>query len=175
MHTINSKFNYMNILMVVSVGLFVSACSSSGDGGSVSGSGSSSVEGNVNSISIAMLNPPESREYSTSSREYSLAVLLKSLLPVQSAFAGGALEGIRVTIGQLGTTTNSSGYFRIDGVPPGTHDVVFSRNNQTTRTSVRIGENELVSMQNISMRGSQIHVGNVEHHSRGGTPGTPHR
>lgn len=168
MHQINSKISYMSILMVVSVGLFVSACSSSGDGGSVSGSGSSSVDGHVNSISMAVLNSPNSREYSTSSREYSLAVLLKSLLPVQSAFAGSAVEDIHVTIGQLGTTTNSSGYFRIDGVPPGTHDVVFSRNNQTARTSVRIGENELVSMQNVSMRGSQVHVGNVGHQSMGG-------
>ena len=152
-----------SILTIFTVGIFVSSCSSSGGGGSVSGSGSSSVEGNVSSITLAMLKSTESEEYSTSTEEYSLLGFLKSLLTVQSAFADGTIEGVHVAIGQLGTTTNSSGYFRINGVPPGTHEIVFSKYNQVARTSITVGENELCVIQDVSLRGSQAHMNNVEY------------
>jgi len=115
---------------------------------------------------MAMLPPLDNKEYS-------LAGFLKSLLPVQSAYADSTVEGVQVGIGSLGTTTNSSGYFRIDGVPPGTHEIVFSKNNQTARTSVGVGENEIITMRNVRMQGSQARVENVEHQPMGGTPGTP--
>ena len=169
MHQIyNNKIRYFSLLVFIAVGLFVSACSSGNDGGSVSGAGSSSVQGNVSSITMAMLKSMESEDYSASGGEYSLVVFLKSLLPVQSAFADSTIEGVHVTIGQLGTTTNSQGYFRIDGVPPGTHEMVFLKNNQTSRTTVRVGENEMVTMTNISMRGSHAYQGNVGHQVMGG-------
>ncbi len=170
----NNKIRYFSLLAIITVGLFLSACSGGGDGGTASGSGSSSVEGTVTSVTMAMLNSMENREHSENGGEYSLVLFLKSLLPVQSAFADSTVEGIHVAIGQLGTTTNSSGYFRIDGVPPGTHEMVFSKNNQTARTSVSVGENEMVSMHNVSMRGSQANMGNVGHQPMGGMPGTPH-
>lgn len=163
-----STIRYYSMLALLLTGLAVSACSSGGSDGSVSGTGSSSVEGNVSSVSMAMLDSMETKEYSTNSIEYSLSFILKSLLPVQSAFAAGTLEGVHVSIGQMSTTTNASGYFRIDGVPPGNHEMVFSKDNQTSTTMISVGENEMVTMQNVQMRGSQAHAGNVGHAPMGG-------
>jgi hypothetical protein len=160
---------HYSLLALLVAGFAVSACSSGGSGGSTSGTGSSSVEGNVSSVSMAMLDSMENKEYSTNAIEYSLTFILKSLLPVQSAFAGGTLEGGHVSLGQMSTTTNSSGYFRIDGVPPGTHEMVFSKDNQMATTMVSVGDNEMVTMQNVQMQGSQAHVGNVGHAPMGGS------
>ncbi len=171
--TFKNKAHYFSLLIVVSVALLVSACSSGGDSGAASGSGSSSVEGNVRSSTFAMLTPTGNEEYSSQSKEYSLVALFKFLSPVQTVFASSTVSGIHVSVGQLGTTTNSSGYFRIDGVPPGTHQVMFSQNNQTASTTIRVGEDEMVSIQNIRMSGSDAHAGNITRTPMGSQGGIP--
>lgn len=163
-----SKLTYLGLMAVLAVGLFLSACSSGSDsGGSTVGTGSSSVEGNVTSVTLAMMQP-------AINTEYSLADFLKSLLPLQSAIADSPVEGVNVAIGQLGTMTNSSGYYRIDGVPAGNHAVQFAKNGQVANTNITVGEDQLVSMQNIQMNGSRVHVQNTMYTSMGtGTPGSP--
>lgn len=162
-----SSFSYLGLMAVLAIGLSLSACSSSDSGGSTAGTGSSSVEGNMTSVTLASLQ-------STENRGHSLANFFRSLLPLQSAIADNPVEGVNVAIGQLGTRTNTSGYYRIDGVPPGTHDIIFAKNGQTASTTVTVGSNQLVSMQNVRMNGSQVHVQNTAHQTMGGgTPGTP--
>lgn len=157
----SSKRTYLGLMAVLTVALFLSACSSGSDSGGTSvGTGSSSVEGNVTSVTLAMMQP-------AGNTEYSLARFLKSLLPLQSAIADSPVEGVNVAIGGLGTMTNSSGYYRIDGVPAGTHAVQFAKNGQVASTNVTVGENQLVSMQNIQMSGSQVHVQNTMYSAMG--------
>jgi hypothetical protein len=40
------------------------------------------------------------------------------MIVVKSAYATTPVEGVYIAIEQLRTTTDASGYFRIDGVPP---------------------------------------------------------
>ena len=166
-----NKQCFLGLLTVLTISLLMSACSSGDSGGSSAGTGSSSVEGTITSISMAMLQP-------ATSKEYSLANFLKSLIFVKSAYAATPVEDVHVAIGQMGTTTNASGYFRIDGVPPGTHEMVFSKSNQVSKMTVTVGENDMVSMHNISMRGSQAYARDISHRpmegfNSNGTPGTP--
>ena len=81
--------------------------------------------------------------------ECALASLLVSLLPLSGQSSGGIIEGrvidswegnpvpgvvvvLRGTT--MGTTTDMSGEFRIEGVPDGTHILVFSRSGYTRST-----------------------------------------
>jgi len=138
--------------------LLLTACSGGGSsGGSSAGTGSSSVEGTVTSVSLAMLrtDPLQSPSFP--------AWIIRILVPVQVAHADGGVDGILVDLDGMQTTTNSSGYFRFDGVSPGTHQISFSKNGQVARTSVIVGDSELVTMQNITMTGEQAHVQSYTH------------
>jgi hypothetical protein len=162
-----NKITYIGLMATLAVALFLSACGGGGDsGGSTAGTGTSSVEGNMTSVTLAWMQP-------TDSNEFSIAHFFRSLLPLQSAIADNPVEGVSVAIGQLGTMTNSSGYYRIDGVPAGTHTIAYAKNGQTASTTVTVGENQLVSMQNVRMNGSQVHVQNTGYQNMGGgTPGS---
>jgi len=163
--------SFFGALALLGIALLISACSSGGSGGSSSGVGSSSVQGNVSSFSVAM-NSPATRE------RYSLADFLKDLLPVRSVHADTGVSGVTVAIGQAQTVTDTQGYFHLDGIPPGTHQVMFSKNGQVSSTSVEVGENDLVTMQNVRMNGPHARAQSVSHMSNGapatsGTPGSP--
>ncbi len=150
------------VLLLFSLGLVLSACGGGGDsGGSSSGSGSSTVQGRVVSLEVAMDRAGEKQSYY-------FADFIASLLPVQSALADGGVDGIRVEIGQARTNTDGNGNFQLNGIAPGTHQVMFTKNGQTASTMVTVGENEVVTMENIRMNGSQIHVQSVTHMSTGG-------
>ena len=105
---------------------------------------------------------------------YFLVDFMKSLLPVKSALADGGVDGIRVEIGPVHTDTDGNGNFQLNGIAPGTHQVMFTKNGQSASTMVTVGENEVVTMQNIRMNGSQLHVQSVTHMSTGGgSQGSP--
>ena len=147
----------LQLLAIVTFSLALAACSGGGgSGGTASGTGSSSIEGTVTSANLALLDqqPGESSL---------LADLIRALTPVTSAFADGGVSGIEVEAAGLRTTTDSSGYFRLDGVPPGNHQVTFRQNGQTAQTTVQVGTGEMVTMQGISLQGSQAHVRSFQH------------
>ncbi len=150
------------ILMVFSLGLVLTACGGGGDsGGSSSGSGSSTVQGRVIALEVTMDRAGEKPSYF-------LVDLIKSLLPVKSALTDGGVDGIRVELGQARTVTDGNGNFQLNGIAPGTHQMMFTKDGQAASTMVTVGENEVVTMQNIRMNGSQIHVQSVTHMSTGG-------
>lgn len=155
-----NKTNITGILLALSLAVLLSACG--GSGGSDSGSGSSSVEGNVTSVQLAMMQPAEDTSYS-------LADTFMSLLFVQSAHADGVVSGIKVEIAGMQTTTNATGYFMIAGVPPGNHQVQFSKNGAVSTMSIDVGENEQVTMKNISIEGRHSRAQSVAHMSNSGT------
>ena len=159
MSTRNKK-NISGILITLSLAVLLSACG--GSGGSDSGGGSSSVQGNVTSVQLAMMQP-------ASDTSYSLAEIFKSLLFVKSAHADGVVSGITVDIAGMQTTTNGTGYFMIAGVPPGTHQVQFSKNGTVSTMLIDVGENEQVTMQNISIEGRHSRAQSVSHMSNSGT------
>jgi hypothetical protein len=150
--------HFFGLLAILSAGVIISACSSGsgGSGGSASGAGSSSVQGNVASVNVAMLEP-------AGTEGYTFADLVRPLVPVKSAYAATTVEGIQVNLGTMQTRTNANGYFRFDGVPPGTHELRFEKNGYTSSMSVEVGENDMVTMDDINMNGRQARARNVSH------------
>lgn len=157
MSTSRNKNIFFTLFALISISLLLSACSSGGSsGGSTVGTGSSSVEGNITSSNLAMLPNSEGQDSS-------IAEFFTSLLFTPSAYADSSVAGVIVGIGQLTTVSDANGYFRIDGVPPGTHEVVFSKNNQSSSMTVSVGENETASMQGITVNGSRAYAQGVSH------------
>ena len=145
------------LLALFIVAFTLAACSrGGGSGGTTSGSGSSSIEGTVTSASLALL--PADRQ-----KNGLLADLLRAMLPVTNAHADTGVGGIQVEAAGLRTTTNSSGYFRLDGVPPGTHQVTFRQNGQAVQTTVQVGANETVTMDNIRLENRQVYCQEIRH------------
>ncbi len=145
----------------------ITGCSS---GGSSSGTGASTVQGNVVSFSVAFTQPQEAG--------FSLAAIYKNLTLVTSAYAASTVENIQVTMLQTTTMTDVNGNFSFEGVPTGTHEMSFTRDGQTASTSVEVQENDLVSMTNVRINGHQAHVDFVTHMDMdsmtpGGGDGTP--
>ena len=170
----SNPFRSLVIFATIAIALTLSACSSSGDSpGTTAGVGSSTVTGNVSSYTMASFeqNGSETR---------SIAAFFKFFLPVQTAYANTAVEGINVAIGAIGTVTNANGYFTLNGVPPGNHQIIFSKNNSVSYGSVAVGDNEVTTMHNVQMNGRQAHAQNVGHTPRSGhdndrgNPGVPH-
>ena len=98
----NSMKNIFGILVALSLAFLLSACSGGGSGGSDSGAGSSSVQGNVSSVSLAMLQTSDGKKYF-------LADLVQFLLPIKSAHADGGVSGISVDLAGMQTLLMETG------------------------------------------------------------------
>ena len=162
----NSKKIIIRLLAAVSIAFLLSACSSGGDsGGSTSGTGSSTVEGNITSVQVALNQAVET--------DYTLADFFRSLRIVQPVEAGSEISDISVEIAGMRTVTDSNGYFKIAGVPPGTHQVQFSKSGVVSNMSVDVGTDEQVYMQNINIQGSRSKAQRVNHTPHNNNPQTP--
>ncbi len=164
----SKRKNILALLAARGVALLLSACSGGGgsSGGSSAGTGSSVVEGNVVSLGVAWSEPLEQQHTL-------LADLAAYLMPVSSAHADSTLGGIGVNVAGIHTTTDANGYFMVAGVPPGTHQVLFSKNGINSSMSVTVGENDLVTMQNISIHGNGARAQRIGHRRMEGAGGQP--
>jgi hypothetical protein len=131
------KIIFVNLSAIVTIVSMMLIVSCGGGGGSTSSGGGTTsgttVQGFVTQFNgVAMVSP--NRAQSMLAR--ALTSVSDRVLPTADA-----LEGVTVIIGGLTTTTDSSGSFSVEGVPPGPTEVTFIFGDVTVTTIIDIPPN----------------------------------
>lgn len=137
-------------------GLLVTiGCDSGGGGGA---DGRSTVQGTVNSFSVA------GNYYAPSKEPSLLPRLLVSVADLLMPPARAAVAGVSVSVQgtDISGTTDGSGNFILSGVPGGQQVIVFSYNGQTSTYSINVPGYGNVELSGISVNDSGVTVSEIE-------------
>ena len=149
------NMNKAACLLAVLLAVPLMGCDSGGGGDGASGS--STIQGNVDSVAggSAVYRPE---------RQEGWRAMFSQLTDLLLPRAWAAVEGVTIRVAgtELVATTADDGSFIISGVPAGNQTLIFSYGSTTSSLDVNVPANATIKLRDLDVASGSVDVGSVE-------------